>query len=737
MAYVGQIIKRKKDGTLHRVKEVFDDGTLDTDEVQATGTDSEGKTQYQTVVEPQYLEQADVGTPSLLNRLKVGITTDDQAAELAAWKKIYGKDNVTTDDAGDIYVYENGKWGPVEGQGISLTEMLGDIADYSGGLIKDAGSAIGGYGGAVLGVASPVPGGAYLGMVSGESVGRAAANLGRRAIGEALGVSEGEEDIATQTGSELIQGAGEAVVGQLGSKVIGKVAKTARPVLGAIVRETLPVIGGAATATSPKLISALSKEGGEEILDKFSRGVEGVDEGIEKVLTIPDTLKENANVTFGNTERDLGIDFQIPIDGTVKKRVLTEIRKNTADLEQDRLLTGYEKNFLRDILPNAIPILSDSPSVNEIMIIKGTIKETLKGTTNPSFKARLQRIDESLDDIILKDTGVGADKYLPWLEAVKKREDTLDVAKNLERFITKDPTSTAANIGRIEDKDMAGYFFNLNKAAVLEPEVKPLVDELILTSRGGRLANAIPSKPDDEVGKTIVDMLMPTYKGITSVLREPVYESAVGVGKALRGEVPTGLGKTINVIGKAGSGTRKVLGGATDLLTQEQVVREGARLAIGEGDVVDFITPTEAEAAELYSSPNRIDSYLTENKETTETEEERIRRNIPKPRKVLPKEIREQKVYGKYPIGEAETPEDRKRKPLGYYVTLEEVQPKLESLIKNNYGANFKRTTDLGYDDSEATLMVASDLVKKGKTAKLAQALGLTEEETINLLGDE
>ncbi|WP_299081611.1 hypothetical protein [uncultured Paraglaciecola sp.] len=556
MANVGEI-KKFKDGTYNRVTEVFDDGTYN--------------------AEP--IPDQDTGAASFLERLEAGIAEDTPASNLAAWQDIRGVSNVRQADDGSIFVNEDGTWQPVEGSGYGLTEMAGDVADYSGGLINDAGS----IGGALYGA-----GGGPIGMVAGEAAGRSLANAGRAALADYLGVSGGESDVLTQTGNEFVQGAVEGAIGEAGGRTLGKIGEVAKPYIepvldkvGEGVRFGASALGSLATAKNPKLTANLLEEGGEELLQRVNAGNQGFFETVEKTKNVASDMYDRASTRYD--ELIGGLDKAQPaMKGGLQDAMLDIHRKSKIfdDAGEIRTLAlvdnSADLNELVDIWParvNAVETVQDAQDLKSLLGQR--LEKSFDNPLSSTLEKHLRRLYKEADNVV-RDAAEQQDMLPQWEAAKKAYGERIDAAKKLNKlFPAKDPKRIDRSIHSIENRANRTLLNDLDKMVELEPDLAPWLHDVKLASRASNLDNQIGVMQADRMASDIIgNMSVPNAIG-AAVLSRPAFVNPAMVK----------VGQVSRRIGDTGS---SVVGSIADRTpSAQQAIKQATRIGVDDIDPIE------------------------------------------------------------------------------------------------------------------------------------------------------
>lgn len=277
MAIVGDI-KQKKDGSYWVVTEV----------------NPNNPEQYKT--EPQAIP--DESGAGFFERMDVGLV-DNPEKKLQAWQKKRGVQNVRQADNGEIFLLDEGSWKPADESGLSL----GDIADESGNLLLDAGSAIGGTvgGAAALPFLAPT----LAGIGGGAIVGRNIAEAGRQYLAKDL-----EDYTPTERATEFAKATGAGALeplavmaGGVGEAAGRKAAQYVKPVMqkaGEGAQAVSKFLGGISESSmkamidNPELVTAIRKAP-----DEF------VDNTLSKIRITAKSNKKKAGEALGEVAEDI------------------------------------------------------------------------------------------------------------------------------------------------------------------------------------------------------------------------------------------------------------------------------------------------------------------------------------------------------------------------------------------------------------------------------------------------
>ena len=609
----------------------------------------------------------------ILERGQAGLAQDTPESKLAAWQSIRGAENVKQADDGAVFVLDGGKWQPVEGEGI--TDIVGDVADYSGDLVEDIGAGVGAALGGAAGMASPMPGGTLAGVSGGGGVGRGVGNVARQTLSKIAGVDSGEEPALSQVGGAALQGAIEEPLALAGGKVLSEVGQAAKPFIESVVQAPIKwgtsALAGALTAKNPELVSKLTEEGGEALLKKARAGYKGLEEGTKAAIGLPNALEARASIRYIDELGGSGLDLDVPADLTDIKQTLIDIvdeldvykyvDNGGVVYSKNTPLDKVEADFLTVDIPEILE--TEMATADKAFAFKKALKDKLTKAqywTKPSsdktqFEHALKRLYDGADSVVQR-AAVAQGKGQEYDAAKASYGERMNVVNNMRQFIkggsTKAEKGTQSVIGRIEAQNMGAVLEDLNKAVELEPDLQPLLDEVLLTSRGGRLAGVIPSLGTSRTGKSILDSISdPVFRTATVLATHPksAFPAMVQSGKAGR--------KLSDVAGAAVRGA------------DSQIGRELTRIA----------------------APN-----INERDQ--------------------PRQLPDFAEYRPQP-------------------DPNEFGQSLLDFAKSRYSNNYKTAVDSGLDEQAAARKVAADLISKGKANKVSQGLGLTDAQALSLLG--
>lgn len=552
----------------------------------------------------------DESQATFMERAKAGLAPEK--TRVKAWEGMLGVGNVKQTPEGDILIRKGGQWGPVEGENWTPSEILGDIADYSGELLEDIGAGAGAALGAVKGTAV-LPGiGTVAGISAGGGAGRALGNVARQGLAEMAGVQGYDGERLPEIGMSALEGAIVEPIGFGVGKGIAAGAKMAAPYAKKIVEEPMrfgtKYVYGALSAKNPKLIETLLKEEGPDVYAKFKQGTPGYLKTISEAKEIPNKLYEQANKRYTQELGENGIDMSVTADNKPLFDALLQVREHL-DLIPDAegaipSLTAIDSDEEIKYLTNKLPkLLAEVTTPKKAMTLKKQIGNKLKSLqywTKPdsdktAFEHSLSQIYNAADDVVELSAiqqGKG-DQYAAAKSAYKERKQLAD---NLARSLRTDKATNSAIAG-LEGRTQLTLLDDLSKATELEPELlSPVLKDMLYASRAVNMDAEIGSMDASRVGKSIFDVMQNPYAKVGTFLAT---RPAIGYPSVVK------AGQGISAIGDIAESATKGLATPIGEQVSREAVRVGSELpVIGERT---GLSEREIESAIIENAPSIVD----------------------------------------------------------------------------------------------------------------------------------
>ncbi|WP_299077602.1 hypothetical protein [uncultured Paraglaciecola sp.] len=523
------------------------------------------------------LDPSKPSSASFLERGRAGLAQSTPDAQLEAWRTIRGADNVKRDEAGAIFLRDGNDWKPVDSSEWSVSETLGDIADYSGDAVEDIGAGVGaGVAGlATLPAFNPV---VTAGSVSaGGGAGRMVGNIARQGLSKIADVDSGESSALSQIAGAGVEGAITEPLALAGGKAVQGVAEA----VGPYVKKGLSKIGqgGASVFTmqGPDLTGDLLSEGGEQIMSKVQRGSAGYLDTAEQATEIPQFMYSKASQRYVDELGDGGIDMTAPATPDSIMTALNDIYTKHG-IGSGKKLTSISDDSEVSALLNDIPELAaDIATPQDAMIFKQNMADRLAKTgyfsKSSKDKTHYENAIKSLydsSDGIIESAAARQGKQKEYNAAKKSFSDRAKLSERFGKWFKNIDTS-GATIRNMEGKAKRGLFADLQKAADMEPELKPLLDEMMLSSKADRIDPNIGSMGSTRPAASIIGNI-----------DNPVKQAAIAIGTR-----PEFFNQGIV---KAGQTGRKLSSIAGDVSTNPELTKIAPRIAVGQAPIMSETT---------------------------------------------------------------------------------------------------------------------------------------------------
>lgn len=585
---------------------------------------------------------------TFMERAKAGLAPEK--TRVKAWEGMLGAGNVKQTPDGDILIRKGGQWGPVEGENWTPSEILGDIADYSGELVEDIGAGTGAALGAVKGTAV-LPGiGTVAGISAGGSAGRALGNVARQGLAEMAGVQGYDGERLPEIGMSALEGAIVEPIGFGVGKGIAAGAKMAAPVIkdaaakaGRGLTQMMTGVsekGTKALYDNPKLIREISKDP-ITFADKTVNNLRGKVVSAKK--DAGSKLEELTNEIFTRQDPINNLATIQRIDDVLAKRNITFDADGKAIVDYADIQNDAEIAKLLDLrnkiakAPSVFDVRALRKGLDDIVYINGQDVSSLFKRARTDIR---NAIEDSIEEAALaKGPDVG-DAYKALKKDYQKAATNYDFVDDIFEIpqpgtkaskVIAEETRGSRRIRNLQGDANAKYWDGLQQFAADNPDLAPEIEGILNVGAGTEWGQFIPANKMD-IGRGAMGLVA------GAATRAPV-ESMIGYA-ATRPKVAQYY---LPAVGEAIQAPIGAIGGLATPIG-EQVSREAVR--------VGSELPVIGERTGL--SEREIESAIIEN------------------------------------------------------------APSIVDYAKSRYGANFKRATDQGADESTAAFMVVADQLRKG-----------------------
>lgn len=510
--------------------------------------------------------------------------------EFKAWQDIRGKNNVTRNEAGEIFIRKsaNDDWRPVEGgTNWSLSEVAGDVADYGADSLPDIGGSLGalaaGGGAVVSGVGLPAAlAAASKGGALGRAGGAALKEIGGRALGViddsalegakrvAIGGAEGA--VMEPIGLLLGEGAQKVASGAAKKLVRGMQLPESLPIIGGakvglapIAKKGTGILGGTLTGTNKEAVEHLVSKDGAELLAGWNEGPQRVLSMLDEAVEIPVLFKDKATRKYQEELIDKGFKWDAPIEGDQAYDVaslydnLLQRLKIEGDYVDGEFIPsklsraqGADFSYIHDTLYD---YLSQVRTVDDLMTFKGLIGDKLekkfsddlaKGIS-PHLKALYRQIDDVIGESA-KLQGLG-DEYLLARNAYA---ENMSLASDAQRLF-KDHNKALQTIRNQKSGTKVNDERILQRLADADPELAGIKERIDNLTHQAMMDIDVPVLGGTRVGAEVGGGSLLKQAAMALGSAKPVaYPGLVAAGKTGRA-----IGQGIESIGDI-AGSKKV-----------------------------------------------------------------------------------------------------------------------------------------------------------------------------------